>query len=46
VYEVLGEARIIAAFLEQLNMCVLSGHKGSARACLMFFLEQYGHSGW
>ena len=46
MYEVLGEARIIAAFFKQLNLFVLSGHKCSARACVMFFLEQYGHSGW
>jgi len=43
---VLGKATITAAFLEQLNVFVLYGHKGSARVCLISFLEQYGHSGW
>jgi hypothetical protein len=46
MYKVLGKATITAAFLERLNVFVLCGYKGSARAYLMSFLEQYGHSGW
>jgi len=43
---VLCKATITAAHLERLNFFFFCGYKGSARTCLMSFLEQYGHSVW